>query len=237
MSTERDPIGETFEEFKNSFAYGSRNDLFFKWIKNMPDEVAAEFLRKLLMLIGDATDTSDWSPVLRHVIESEITAYSPKPGTPPAQWSYENTPFAPFGKPLREATIALVASSGHFVKGQDPRPFGVEFMTQDDAVGRINEFLRSPAQLSEIPVGTPSGSLSVRHPGYDVRGAKRDPNVTFPLERMVELQKQRVLGQLASPAISFVGAAAQLRIKEQTVPQLLDRLRSMSADAVLLVAA
>jgi hypothetical protein len=48
--------GETFEDFKKSFKYGSRNDLHFKFLAGMSDEDAAEFLRVLLETLGDAFD-------------------------------------------------------------------------------------------------------------------------------------------------------------------------------------
>jgi len=48
-----DPDTESFAEFSNSFSYGSRNDLSFKFLKRLGTEEAAEFVRLGL-----------WSPVM-----------------------------------------------------------------------------------------------------------------------------------------------------------------------------
>ena len=84
------------------------------------------------------------------------------------------------------STVGLISSSGHFVEGDDPRPFGVEAMTQAEAEQRIDEFLREAPVLSEIPSDTPPEALVVRHGGYDVTSTRRDPNVAFPSDRLRE---------------------------------------------------
>jgi hypothetical protein len=43
-----DPIPESFEGFKNSFSYGSRTDMNFKFLKNLSEEDAAQFFQDLL---------------------------------------------------------------------------------------------------------------------------------------------------------------------------------------------
>ena len=53
---------ESFEEFKNSFSYGSRSDLSFKFLASLSDDVAAEFLQQLLLQVGEAYDTGDATP-------------------------------------------------------------------------------------------------------------------------------------------------------------------------------
>ncbi|MCZ6519271.1 MAG: hypothetical protein O6853_05675 [Actinobacteria bacterium] len=39
----RDGATESFEEFKDSFAYGSRNDLSFKFLRGISSDEAGEF--------------------------------------------------------------------------------------------------------------------------------------------------------------------------------------------------
>ena len=65
--TETTSMPETFGEFKNSFSYGSRTDLNFKFLKSLPDEEAATFLQELLWKLGDAFDDGDYTRVYEHV--------------------------------------------------------------------------------------------------------------------------------------------------------------------------
>jgi len=226
---------ETFAAFKDSFSYGKRNDLLFKFLKNLPEAEAADFLQRLLELIGDAVDTDRLEAVAEHIFQGQVRAYAPKPDARPFRWAYGDAPMATMKRPLKEARVALLSSSGHFVEGFDPTPFGVPGMSQEQAILRINEFLRSAPSISEIPVDTPQDKLRVRHPGYDIRAAKRDPNTVFPLDRLRELAEQGLVGEFVSPALSFVGAAAQLRVKNETAPLLVRTLSEMAVDAVLLV--
>ncbi|MGO1469366.1 MULTISPECIES: hypothetical protein [Bacillota] len=43
---------ETFNDFKNSFSYGKRNNLNFKFMSKMTDDEAANFIEELLTLSG-----------------------------------------------------------------------------------------------------------------------------------------------------------------------------------------
>ena len=110
-------------------------------------------------------------------------------------------------------------------------------MTQEEATSRILEFLRAAPQLSVIPADTPTSRLRVRHGGYDVRGAQKDANVVFPLDRLRELQADGRIGELAENAYSFVGATAQTRLLKETGPEWVERFKQDQLDAVLLVPA
>jgi len=230
--TSDDSQHESFEAFKNSFAYGSRTDLNFKFLKNISNKDAAKFLQDLLWKMGDSFDDGDFNRLIEHVYEAQIRAYS---GT--KHYAYQEGPFTPLRKPISESRLVLVTSSGHFVEGQDPAPFGVKNMTQKEAIERINEFLRASPQLSPIRIDTPKEKLRVRHGGYDIRGAQADPNVVFPLEPLVELCKEGVIGELAPKAYSFVGATSQTRLLKQVGPQWAKMLKQQQIDAALLVPA
>ena len=234
--TEQNPAPETFGQFKDSFAYGSRSDLLFKFLRTVPEAEAGRFFQELLARLGDTLDDGDSTRLAGHIYEWQVRGYTPRPGGQP-QWQYDDAPFAPMAKPLSESRLALVASSGHFVEGHDPEPFGVRDMTQAEAMGRIGEFLRVAPVLSEVPFDTPAEDLRVRHGGYDVRAAAKDRNCQFPIDRLNELADAGVIGDLSSPAYSFIGAAAQLRIQQETAPALVETLQAKGVDATLLVAA
>ena len=225
-----DTNNESFQDFKNSFSYGSRTDLNFKFLKILSDEDAAEFLQDLLWKLGDAINDGDFDRLVTHVYEGQIRAYSGEP-----RWVYDKGPFTPLRKPLSKSRLALVTSSGHFVKGHDPEPFGVKNMSWEEATERIAEFLQSEPRMSNIPIDTPAERLRVRHGGYDIRGAQADPNVAFPYERLLELEWDGVIGELMPVAYSFVGACAQVRLLKSTGPDWVRMLQEQRVDAVLLV--
>ena len=108
-------------------------------------------------------------------------------------------------------------------------------MTQVEAEARISEFLMEAPTLSEISVSGTGDLLEVRHGGYDVRGSRADHNVSFPIDRLRELEEQGVIGSLHDTAYSFVGACAQTRLLKQTGPEWADCLESAGPDVVLLV--
>ncbi len=224
---------ETFDEFKDSFSYGSRTDLAFKFLKRLPADEAARFFAGLLDALGATLDDGHAQRLVDLAYEWQARGYAPAAGAP-RPWTYEDGPFTRMAMPLVDARVALLTSSGHFAAGDDPRPFGVEAMTQSEAIDRIAEFLREPPVLSEIPAATPAGELRVRHGGYDIRGAQADADVAFPLARLRELAGDGVIGGVADPAFSFVGATSQKRLLTG-VDAWVDRMRETGADAVLLV--
>lgn len=221
---------ESFEEFKNSFAYGSRTDLGFKFLSNLSDQDAGKFFQDLLWKLGDAFDDGRFDRIVEHVYEWQVHAYAEE-----GQWAYAEGPFMPLRKPLSESRLVLMSSSGHFVEGNDPEPFGIKNMTQEEAAERILDFIRSEPRLSPIPIGTPKEKLRVRHGGYDIRGAQADPNVVFPHEILLELEREGRIGELVREAYSFVGACSQKRLLKESGPQWVRMLQGKQIDAALLV--
>jgi hypothetical protein len=223
---------ETFSELKNSFSYGSRSDLSFKFFKGLSDEEAAVFIKDLFTKVVAAMESGDWQPVAEHIIEGQKLSYN-KPGS----FAYDDAPFIPLPKPLAELKLGLLTSSGHFVDGDDPRPFGAENMTQVEAAMRISEFTKAAPTLSTIPMDTPPESLRVRHGGYDIRGAAADPHVVLPLAHLQTLAAAGDIGELAENAYSFVGATAQTPLLKNSAPQWARMLKQQGIEAMLLVPA
>ena len=155
--------------------------------------------------------------------------------TNPGSWTYEDAPFTPLAKPLAESRLALITSTGHFVVGEDPEPFGVKDMTQEEAVRRIGDFLKAEPTITAIPMDILRDKLRARHGGYDIRGVQADPNVAFPVDRLRELAHEGLIGELLPNAYSFVGAAAQLRTPNHAGPKWVDLLKAQDVDAALLV--
>jgi len=226
--------GETFAEFKDSFFYGRRTDLSFKFLEHLPEEEAAEFLRSLLEKLGETLDDGDADRLIRHVIDGQVAGYAHREARSDA-WFYDAGPFVVAPPPLSEARVALFTSSGHFVEGDDPGHLGVTGMSRQESIDRIGEFVRAAPVLSEIPSGTPRDRLRVCHGGYDIRGVVADPGVAFPLEPLRALAADGIIGELAPTAYSFVGATSQKRLLTECAPEWARRVDEEGVDVVLLV--
>lgn len=223
---------ETFEDFIKSFFYGSRSDLSFKFMSDFSEVQASDFLRDLFRTLINAVDDDDLASVKQRIMDGQARAYG---GGHLKGFTYDEGPFAGLSTPLSEATLSLLTSSGHFVEGEDPRPLGVSDMTQTEAETRIMEFIKEPPVLSAIPFDTDTDRLRVRHGGYDIRGAKKDPNVAFPVDRLKELLAEGVFKALTPEAFSFVGACSQKRLLKETLPEWTDTMTAREPDAVVLV--
>jgi hypothetical protein len=225
---------ETLRHFLDSFSYGSRSDLTFKFLKKLSAADGAEAVRQILRAIADSFDTGSVAELHDLVIQWQETAYAPPVGTT-GSYVYEDAPFTPLRKPLADSRVGLMTSSGHFVAGDDPEPFGVSEMTQAEAEARISEFLREPPVMSQIPLHVSPRDLRVRHGGYDVASASRDFNVAFPLDALRTLQRAGRIGEIADPVYSFPGATSQGRLRSQALPGWIDMLQTAAIDVLLLV--
>ena len=227
-------MAESFEEFRRSFSYGSRSDLNFKFLKALSDDDAATFFSELLDGLGEAYDHGDLGPLVELAIDWQIRGYTPDPDVP-RRWRYDDGPFTTPSEPVSASRVALLTSSGHFVAGDDPRPFGVDDMSQEEAEERIDEFLRAAPTLSRIPIETAHDELRVRHGGYDITSAAIDPGVAFPVAALQQLEADGTIGELHPEAFSFPGATAQRRIIKESGPEWTRILQEAGVDVVLLV--
>jgi len=94
-------------------------------------------------------------------------------------------PWTPLKRPLSEATVALVTTSG--VHCCADRPFA----------------LPSDSTYREIPRTATNAELCITHERYDRRDAARDINLIFPLERLLELEAEGVIGHVAVTNYGF----------------------------------
>lgn len=228
------PEAETLEEFRKSFFYGSRSNLDVKFLARLPDAEAAEFLAELLGAVSTAVDDGDAGRVAEVVRRWQVRAYLPDEAER-SRFAYGEGPFTSPSKPLTASRVALLTSSGHFVDGDDPRPFGELAMTQAEAEARVGDFLREAPVLSAIPVDTPLDRLRVRHPGYPVHAVAADAEVALPIGLLRRLAAEGHIGEVAPTAYSFVGATSQLRLRDKAAPEWAGQLRSEEVDVVLLV--
>lgn len=225
-----DETRESFAEFKDSFSYGSRSDLNFKFLKSLSPEDASEFFQILFYEVGELIDGGAKERMMDFIFKAQVKGYAGA-----GRYVYEQASFKKLEKTLAETRLALMSSSGHFVQGDDPKPLGVDDMSQSDAEARINDFVKEEPRLSEIPIDISQKMLRVRHGGYDVRGAQKDPNVNFPIDRMRELRDEGILPKLHAVAYSFVGACSQMRLQKETGPHWVEKFKESQIEALLLI--
>jgi len=228
-----DSTSESLEEFAASLSYGTRSDLTFKFLPQFKDPGLGDALASLLHEAGAMLDSGDPGQLIDLAIALQADGYRSRPV--PERFHYADGPFTSPTLAVADSRVALLTSSGHFTVDDDPRPLGVESMTQLEAEERISEFLKEAPTLSEVPVASTPNELLVRHGGYDVRGSLSDHNVSFPIDRLRELEARGTIGDLHATAYSFVGACSQTRLRKQTAPEWAERLKATGTDVVLLV--
>lgn len=225
-----DAAGMTFEEFRQSFYYGDRADLQFKYLARMSDHEAADTIAALLHKLGEAFDTGDIEGVRQLAFEAQVAAYAPAEAPEP---EVDDAPFTPLPADLAELRLALISAGGVFVADDDP--MGPDGPTQQESLSLIKDFLRGAPTLSRIPVDTPLERLTARHPGYDATTAQRDINTVFPLAHLRDLAAEGRV-QLADEHYAFVGATSQTRLRKEDAPRWAEHMAAREVDAVFLVA-
>ena len=145
-------------------------------------------------------------------------------GFPPYKWSeYESSPWTPFNKSLDRSCIALISSAGIFRDDQEPfDPWAVNDLS-----------------FRQIDVGTAFERLKLHHNYFDHRDALKDFNCVFPVHRLIDLERDGVIGSLAKTAITLGMGRLYKRtaLVTETVPEIAGILKSEGVDAVLLIAA
>jgi D-proline reductase (dithiol) PrdB len=135
----------------------------------------------------------------------------------------EPIPYARPRRPLREARVALVTSGGVFAPGQEP--FDVDKKGGD-------------VTFRMIPRDTDVSTLGIAHKSdaFDQAGFLADRNLGFPLERLLEMEAEGTIGNLAPRALSFMGSiSAPGRLMKETAPEAAALLAADGVDVALLV--
>jgi D-proline reductase (dithiol) PrdB len=131
-----------------------------------------------------------------------------------------DAPWTPLTKPLSRSRVVLASSCGVYVKGQTP------YHTRDDTSIRL------------IPKNTPTQDLRIVHFGYRTDDAQKDPNCVFPLERLRELERDGIIGELAGSAYGFMGGIySARRVREELAPRFVDLVHQQRADLLFMVPA
>lgn len=139
---------------------------------------------------------------------------------PAFRWQASAEPSArnELGRPLHEAHVALVASAGAYLTGQD----------------RFNLGDNGDATYREIPAD--ATRLRFSHGGYNTGFAYKDPDVVFPLRTLHELAAAGTIGSVAPRVFSFMGYIPDTEpLLGASGPAVANALLSDAVDLVLLV--
>lgn len=154
-------------------------------------------------------------------IERTRGKYSAK-GFPPYQWTVtETVPWTPLAKPLEKCRLAVISSGGIYHKDQPA--FNPD---RDDLTFR------------ELPKDVDVRDLRISHNHYDHTDAEKDVNCVFPIQRLLELEAEGFIGELAPINYTFMGAIfRRTTLMRELAPTLARLLKERAVDLFYLVPA
>lgn len=134
----------------------------------------------------------------------------------------ESAPLTIFKKELKDSSIVLISTAGIYVKDKQ-----IPFYADD---------YQGDYSYKEIPASTPSHSLAIAHNHYDKKYALLDLNVSYPVERLKELENEGFIKSLNGAVFSFQGYIPQIHnFLKTSVIEIVDKLTKSDIDAVLLI--
>ncbi len=125
-------------------------------------------------------------------------------------------------KPLSEARVAVVTTAAFYLPNQEP--FDESIKGGDVSFREIEH----DAELRSLEIAHKSDA-------FDHEGIALDKNVALPLDRLRELAREGVIGELAPRHYSFQGSiTAPGALVRETAPEVARRLLADNVDVVLL---
>ncbi len=135
-------------------------------------------------------------------------------------------PWTPWTKSLAESRVAVISSAGIALKTDQPF---------DQEGERRNPWWGDPSYRI-LPRTATENDVCVCHLHIDTRFARQDLNCIFPLQRLLELEVQHIIGRSAQRRYSFMGHTLQPRVLlEESTSAIIQHLREDHVDVALLV--
>ena len=135
---------------------------------------------------------------------------------------HDDTPWVALDRPLSQCKVALVTSAGLHLRDDEP-------FTRDTPGGE-SSYRVIPSDCDPSDVVQSHFSI-----GFDHTGIYRDLNVTFPVDRLSELENRGEIGSLSDSYYSFMGALRDAsRVINETGPEVARRLQAEGVDVALL---
>jgi D-proline reductase (dithiol) PrdB len=131
----------------------------------------------------------------------------------------QRAPFTPARRALPMLNLALISSAGAYIDG-------------------MPEFLSEDLSYREIPIEVEASDLRFAAKGYDPTAVTQDINSQLPIERLLEFERNGIIGQLNGVFWSFSGYITNaVSVAEELAPKLVERLQRYDVQAALLVPA
>jgi D-proline reductase (dithiol) PrdB len=133
----------------------------------------------------------------------------------------DDIPWTPYKGMPSTQTFALVTSGGLYLKDSQP-PFDTASIHGDPS-------------FREIPKAASQDDFGIAHAHYDHSLAEQDINIIFPLQRLLELEKEKTIGRLADIHYSFSYVNDAATLLKKAVPDFISRIKAQAVDVLLLV--
>lgn len=176
----------------------------------------------------DAASLAAWKPRYEAWIEESAPLFAEDKGKEAfAKYPWvetEGDPFVRLGKPASSARFGLLTTGGYSIEGVH-EPFSV-----------IPDFSGTAPDYHVIGLDADTSKFRIDHRGYDPRFAKEDHNVNLPLDRLGEMAADGEIGSISNDSIVVMGLIPNVApLLEETLPRIIDKFRSDSVEAALLV--
>jgi len=133
----------------------------------------------------------------------------------------EDIPWTPYrGRPSGQ-TLGLVTSGGLYLKDSQPA-FNTESIHGDPS-------------FREIPKTVRQEDIGIAHAHYDHSLALQDINIIFPVQRLIELEKEGIIGRVPDTLYSFSYVNDVVTLVKKTLPDFIARIKAAGVDVLLLV--
>jgi glycine/betaine/sarcosine/D-proline reductase family selenoprotein B len=133
----------------------------------------------------------------------------------------KDIPWTPYTGSPSEQTFALITSGGLYLKDRQPA-FETDSIHGDPSV-------------REIPKSAGQEEIGIAHSQYDHSLAEQDINIIFPIHRLIEMQREGIIGKLVDTNYSYSYVNNVVPLAAETVPKMISRIKADGVDVVLLV--
>ncbi|NOY53368.1 MAG: hypothetical protein GXP58_07065 [Deltaproteobacteria bacterium] len=143
---------------------------------------------------------------------------------PDFEWMYFSRPtdHHPVGKPVDQCRVALVTTSGAYLRNRQG-PFSTRNKLGDDS-------------FRVIPNDIDPEEIALAHPGYDTKRALKDLDCVFPLGLLKQLRIEGAIREAAPRHFSFMGYVPfPEKLIAERVPLVGGALLDDGVDLVILV--
>jgi len=132
----------------------------------------------------------------------------------------KNNAWTPFEKRLIESKIAIISIAGAYLK--DQKPF-------------TNRETENDYRCREIPLSFNREDLRFFATDWEPSEAQEDFNVILPIDRLVLLQKEGMIGKIHETVISIAGFTKSPKMFGKFLDKTFDTLQKVEVDGVLIL--